>query len=78
MGVWTPELTQDRLDQDLQVSAHLPCNFVVQEENDHAIVLTNDPVDLVEGSDPHAAEAARAALAALQRAFQRIAHPMEV
>ena len=81
MGVWNSAINQRRLDQELQVAVHLPCNVVVQETGKAALVAALDPADAVaEGdassdgaSSPGAVvEEARGALA---RMLQMVAEP---
>jgi uncharacterized protein (DUF302 family) len=47
MGVWNGAVSQRRLDEELQVAVHLPCNVVVQETGPAAIVAALDPADTV-------------------------------
>ena len=65
MGVWNSAISERRLDEELQMAVHLPCNIVVQEVGGSAIVAALDPADDVEanGQMPEGlAEAARDAL----------------
>lgn len=78
MGVWNSAMSQRRLDQELQVAVHLPCNLVVQESGPAALVAALDPADSAEvpedgGGAPGAVlEEARGALA---RVLQMVADP---
>lgn len=78
MGVWNSAVSQRRLDQELQVAVHLPCNVVVQESPPGALVAALDPVDTTEipesaGTSPAAiVEEARAAL---ERVLRMIVDP---
>jgi uncharacterized protein (DUF302 family) len=78
MGVWNSAMSQRRLDQELQVAVHLPCNVVVQESGSGALVAALDPADAAEvpadgGGEPGAVlEEARVALA---RVLQMVADP---
>ena len=78
MGVWNSAMSQRRLDQELQVAVHLPCNVVVQESGAGALVAALDPGDTAEvpaggGGEPGAVlEEARGALT---RVLQTIAEP---
>lgn len=78
MGVWNSAMSQRRLDQELQVAVHLPCNVVVQESGPAALVAALDPADTAEvpadgGGEPGAIlEEARGALA---RVLQMVADP---
>lgn len=78
MGVWNSAVSQRRLDQELQVAVHLPCNVVVQEAGAGALVAALDPADTVEagpGSPEGVLEEARGALA---RVLQAVAEPGSV
>ncbi|MDQ4025780.1 MAG: DUF302 domain-containing protein [Actinomycetota bacterium] len=82
MGVWNSALGQRRLDQELQVAVHLPCNVVVQETGPAALVAALDPADTVGegGSGPDEAAVSPAlvveeARGALARVLQTIAAP---
>lgn len=74
MGVWNSAMSQRRLDQELQVAVHLPCNVVVQETGPAAVVAALDPADTAElpadaGASPAAiVEEARGALERVLRA----------
>lgn len=78
MGVWNSAMSQRRLDQELQVAVHLPCNLVVQETGPAAMVAALDPADAVEvpadaGVSPmEILEEARGALA---RVLSAVAEP---
>ena len=76
MGVWNSAVSQRRLDEELQVAVHLPCNVVVQESGAHALVAALDPADTVEtpesGSPEAVVEEARGALA---RVLAMVADP---
>ncbi|MDQ3956869.1 MAG: DUF302 domain-containing protein [Actinomycetota bacterium] len=75
MGVWNGILSQRRLDPELQVAVHLPCNVVVQESGTGALVAALDPADTVVepvGSPEGVVEEARDALG---RVLQMVAAP---
>ncbi len=78
MGVWNSAMSQRRLDQELQVAVHLPCNVVVQETGQAALVAALDPADTAElpadaaASPAGVVEEARGALA---RVLAAIAAP---
>ncbi|HEX2057403.1 MAG TPA: DUF302 domain-containing protein [Actinomycetota bacterium] len=73
MGVWNSAVSQRRLDEELQVAVHLPCNVVVQESGPGALVAALDPADTIEAPEeasPGAVvEEARGALARVLRAI---------
>jgi uncharacterized protein (DUF302 family) len=52
---------------------HIPCNVVVQESGDSAIVAALDPADQVEATDADATRLTDDARAALARVLERIA-----
>ncbi len=75
MGVWNAELASRRIDSELNVAVHLPCNVVVQETGPSALVAALDPADAV-ADDAHAApEVTAAARDALGRMLQKVVHP---
>jgi uncharacterized protein (DUF302 family) len=74
MGVWNTAVSQRELGPDLRAAVHLPCNIVVQERGNQAIVAALDPDDVVEdGLTP--AELTSAARDALGRVLKRIEAP---
>jgi uncharacterized protein (DUF302 family) len=82
MGVWNSAMSERRLDQELQVAVHLPCNVVVQETGEAALVAALDPADTVgepgAATDDAAVPAAQVieeARAALARVLQAIVAP---
>jgi uncharacterized protein (DUF302 family) len=74
MGAWNAQMTQDVGDTDVKAAVQLPCNVVVHESGESAIVAALDPADL-EGLDDDASRAASEARDALGRALDRIASP---
>ncbi|MDQ3983200.1 MAG: DUF302 domain-containing protein [Actinomycetota bacterium] len=74
MGVWNGAVSERRLDEELQVAVHLPCNLVVQESGSAAVVAALDPADVaaVQESSPAVVEEARGALALV---LQAVAEP---
>lgn len=78
MGVWNSAMSQRRLDQELQVAVHLPCNVVVQETGPAALVAALDPADTTElpaGAGPSPAEVVAEARGALERVLRAVADP---
>jgi uncharacterized protein (DUF302 family) len=73
MGAWNSQMTQEVGDSDVRAAVQLPCNVVVQERGESAIVAALDPADSLEGADDDASRAASAARDALGRALHRIA-----
>lgn len=75
MGAWNADTTQ-KIDEDITAAIHLPCNIVVQELQEGAMIAALDPRETVElGSDlPDAAvDMARDALA---RMLQKVSTPI--
>lgn len=83
MGVWNSAMSERRLDQELQVAVHLPCNVVVQETGATALVAALDPADtaaqgqgdLPPGGDGSSARIVEEARGALARVLQMIVDP---
>jgi uncharacterized protein (DUF302 family) len=74
MATYAGAVSSKRIDSDIQVAVHLPCNFVVQEIPPGAVVAALDPeenVDMTQTS-PELIEQARAALV---RTLDKVAHP---
>lgn len=72
MGVWDTALDRSRLDSELQMAVHLPCNVVVQESDSGAIVAVLDPADSVDPTQPEHVKAAEGARDALTRVLSRV------
>ena len=75
MGAWGASAPAEDLQDGVRVSVQLPCNVVVQESGEAAIVAALDPTDEVAGQGPATERAAVQALAALGRALERIGQP---
>ena len=75
MGVWNSAVSERRLDQELQVAVHLPCNVVVQEEGTGAMVAALDPGDTIELEPGASAGPVDEARDALGRVLQMVAAP---
>ncbi len=75
MGVWNAAVNQRRLDHELQVAVHLPCNMVVQETGSSAMVAALDPADTVEDVDAASAAVVDEARAALGRVLDKVRVP---
>jgi uncharacterized protein (DUF302 family) len=78
MGVWNSAMSQRRLDRELQVAVHLPCNVVVQETGPAAVVAALDPADTVElptDAGPSPVEIVEEARGALARVLRAVADP---
>ena len=75
MGIYNAAVSTKRIDSDLQIAVHLPCNFVVQEIPPAAVVAALDPeetVDLTQTS----AELVDQARIALVRVLNKIEQPV--
>ena len=71
MGAWA-QASPDTLSDGLQVAVHIPCNVVVQEAGDGAIVAALDPASEGDVSDDGFVTASAAAREALGRALRRL------
>jgi uncharacterized protein (DUF302 family) len=72
MGAWNSSLTENLRDSKIQVGFHIPCNVVVHESGDAALVAALDPADTVEGADSSMRETVEAARGALHRVLQKV------
>ena len=75
MGIYNAAVSTKRIDSDLQIAVHLPCNFVVQEIPPAAVVAALDPEETVdlEQTSPELVEQARSALL---RTLRKIDQPI--
>ena len=71
MGAWA-QGSPDTLSDGLQVAVHIPCNVVVQEAGEGAIVAALDPASEGDVSDDGFVTASAAAREALGRALRRL------
>ncbi|MBA2366855.1 MAG: DUF302 domain-containing protein [Actinomycetota bacterium] len=71
MGAWA-QAAPDTLSDGLQVAVHIPCNVVVQEAGDGAVVAALDPASEGDVSDGGFVRASAAAREALERALSRL------
>lgn len=72
MGAFDTALEQ-MVDPATKVSIQLPCNVVVQEVGDVAIVAALDPADAVDPGAPLPEDVAARARAAIERVLLRVA-----
>lgn len=64
IGAYGGSLATERLDQELDMAVHLPCNVVIEEEGEGAVVAALDPGDDAgDAIPPKALECARLTLA---------------
>lgn len=75
MGVWNAAFSELQISPDLKAGVHLPCNVVVQEAKDGAIVAALDPMEVLDGEADVPSEVAGAARDALGRVLTKIATP---
>lgn len=74
MGVWNSAIDQRRIDADLQVAVHLPCNLVIQESGSSATVAALDPGEGIDEQQVPA-QVSDAVRAALGRVLERVTVP---
>ena len=76
MGTYSSATSSKRIDPEIQVAVHLPCNFVVQEIPPKVMVAALDPEETVDPSQttPQAIEEARSAVV---RALNRVTEPLD-
>ena len=74
MGIYNSATSSKRIASDLQVAVHLPCNFIIQEVPNGAVVAALDPTETSDPAQtsPELLEAAREALA---RTLKKIEAP---
>lgn len=73
MGMWNSALSERQIDPQLKAAVHLPCNVVVQEVEQGAVVAALDPLDVVEGADDSTLASASIARDALERMLRTVA-----
>ena len=72
-GACNPPLAHEALGATLDVGVMLPCNIVVYEEGDHAVVIAIDPMQTVASADPRLGKLAETVGAKLGRVLERLA-----
>ncbi len=77
MGVWNSSVSKRAVEgSDMEVAVHLPCNLVVQQTGETAVVAALDPEDIIEGAEEPAAEGlVREVRDALQRVLHKVGVP---
>lgn len=75
MGAWNAAVSLRDIGKDLKAAVHLPCNVVVHENDEGAMVAAIDPLDGIDNPDAPK-EIALAARDALTRALSKIAAPV--
>jgi uncharacterized protein (DUF302 family) len=71
-GACNPPLAHRALGADLDVGVMLPCNVVVYEEGDHAVVLAVDPMQTVAAQSEALRPIAEEVRARLARVLDRL------
>lgn len=74
MGAWNAAATQE-IDDGIRAAIHLPCNVVVQEMTEGAMVAALDPRETVEPGSDVPDTAVERARDALGRMLQKVATP---
>ncbi len=72
LGACNPPLAHEALSTTLDVGTMLPCNVVVYEEGDHAVVMAIDPMQTVAGADPRLAKLAETVKGKLARFLESL------
>jgi len=71
-GACNPSLAHRALEIDLAVGVMLPCNVIVYEEDDHAVVTAVDPMQTVAAQDERLHVVADEVRARLARVLDRL------
>lgn len=71
-GACNPPLAHRALEIDLAVGVMLPCNVIVYEEGDHAVVTAVDPMQTVAAQDERLSVVAEEVRARLARVLDRL------
>ncbi|MGH9889456.1 MAG: DUF302 domain-containing protein [bacterium] len=71
-GACNPPLAHRALEIDLAVGVMLPCNVIVYEEDDHAVVTAVDPMQTVAAQDERLRVVADEVRARLARVLDRL------
>lgn len=71
-GACNPSLAHRALSAELDVGVMLPCNVVIYEEGDHAVVLAIDPMQTVAAHSEALRPIAEEVQARLGRALERL------
>lgn len=74
MGAWNSTAIQE-IDEDVRAAIHLPCNVVVQEMSEGAMVAALDPRETVTSESDVPEAAVDLARDALGRMLQKVATP---
>lgn len=72
MGVWNSSVSDKQIGPDVRAAVHLPCNVVVRETNDSAMVAALDPEDVLDTGEGAPAELVSQVRDALQRVLVKV------
>jgi uncharacterized protein (DUF302 family) len=72
LGACNPPLAHEALSTTLDVGVMLPCNVVIYEDGDHAVVIAIDPMQSVAASEPGLAKLAGTVRDKLARVLERL------
>lgn len=72
LGACNPQLAHRALQADLEAGVMLPCNVVVYEDGDHAVVTAIDPMQTIAQHDAQLRPIAEDVRARLQRVLERL------
>lgn len=72
LGACNPPLAHQALSTTLDVGVMLPCNVVIYEEGDHAVVMAIDPMQTVAAGDPSLAKLAETVREKLASALEQL------
>ena len=72
LGACNPPLAHEALRTTLDVGVMLPCNVVIYEEGDHAVVMAIDPMQTVAAGDPALAKLAETVRDKLASALEQL------
>jgi uncharacterized protein (DUF302 family) len=75
MSAWAPSVGHSNTVAGVEVAVHLPCNFVIQETGDSALVAALDPAEEAPGRDAAEEALASDAREALGKVLGRITSP---
>lgn len=73
MGAYQARTIPKELDGGVKADMHVPCNVVVQEQDDSALVAALDPQDAVDPTNDTQMLTAQTARAALQDVLEKVA-----
>jgi len=72
LGACNPPLAHRALQADLQIGVMLPCNVIVYEEGDHAVVTAVDPMQTIAAQDERLKPIADEVRGKLARVLERL------